>query len=525
MATISTLAVNLIARTSAFEKGMRRGRNATKSLKTSIQGTIGTVARFAKRLALVAGVGAMGFFVKTTLASLDAVSKLSRRIGIATEELLGLRHAAELAGVSAQSMDKALEIFVRRMGEVKSGSGEAKRGLEALGLSAEQMIAVTPEKALLIIADRIQELGSQAEKSAAAYFLFGRSGAQLLNLFEQGADGIAKAQKEAEELGLTLQGLDLTQVEAANDAMTKFKSSIKAAFTEVIVRLTPAIEKLANFMTKHRDAIISSVKSTAIFIAKAFLMVKAIKIVVGAIKIMITVYKALAAKQIMFLSLSGPAGWAALAAGIGIGTAAIIAMNKVMDKTLEKIKNIETESKPRGPVAADLPKSIYDTEQEIISLHTRIKGIQGIFSKIGVNIADRSIAFVILQKRLDNLKKHLLLLKEQRDVQQDLLLAELKQAKAAEKKQKAFEVFMAKVRQEGANIVQFMNKAIDKAAEIPAKLSPGRFQQIRSEFIDVAALNPARTQTNELMKLNNKTDITNELLREQNRNAMGVFQT
>ena len=85
MATISTLAVNLIARTSAFERGMKRGRTSVKSLRSTIGGAIGTFARFAKRLALVAGVGAMGFFVKSTLKSLDAVSKLSRRIGIATE--------------------------------------------------------------------------------------------------------------------------------------------------------------------------------------------------------------------------------------------------------------------------------------------------------------------------------------------------------------------------------------------------------------------------------------------------------
>jgi hypothetical protein len=211
MATISTLAVNLIARTSVFERKMRSSRQSVKTFRTSL-------GKMGKRMAMFgAAVASTGLvlgrvFVKKTLASLDAVSKLSRRLGVAHEELLGLQHAGELAGVSSDALNKSLEIFVRRMGEVKSGSGEAKRGLDLLGLSAKKMIELTPDKALLIIADRIKGLGTQADKAAAAYFLFGRSGQQLLNLFEQGAEGIEKAQKKAEDLGKTLKGLDLKRV-------------------------------------------------------------------------------------------------------------------------------------------------------------------------------------------------------------------------------------------------------------------------------------------------------------------------
>ena len=209
MATISTLAVNLIARTSAFEKGMKRGKKSVKTFRTSLIATGKRVALFGVAIAST-GLILGRAFVKNTLATLDVVAKLSRRLDIAHEALLGLQHAASLAGVTNEALNKSLEIFVRRMGEVKSGSGEAKRGLEALGLSAEKMIALTPDKALLVIADRIQNLGTQAEKAAAAYFLFGRSGAQLLNLFEQGAGGIERAQEEAWQLGITLEGLDLT---------------------------------------------------------------------------------------------------------------------------------------------------------------------------------------------------------------------------------------------------------------------------------------------------------------------------
>ena len=54
MATISTLAVNLIARTSVFERGMRRGRKSMKRFRTEAVSTSSRLASFAKGL-LVSG--------------------------------------------------------------------------------------------------------------------------------------------------------------------------------------------------------------------------------------------------------------------------------------------------------------------------------------------------------------------------------------------------------------------------------------------------------------------------------------
>lgn len=567
MATISTLAVNLIARTSAFEKGMNRGRKSVKGLKASISGAIGKVASFAKRLALIAGVGAMGFFVKTTLKSLDAVAKLSRRIGIATEELLGLRHAAELAGVSNQALDKSLEIFVRRMGEVKSGSGEATRGLEALGLSAERMIAVTPEKALLIVADRIQQLGTQAEKSAAAYFLFGRAGAQLLNLFEDGAAGIERAQKEAEKLDLTLKGFDLTKVEAANDAMMKFKSSMKAVFIQAVIRLTPAIKKLADFMTKYRDAILGSIKKTVIFAAKAFIMVKAIKLVVGAVKLIITAYKILAARQITFLALAGPAGWATLAASIGIATAAIIGMNAGINDAVGGIKDLVTESVKLKDIGKD-PVTLASIDKSIALQKKRIADAVG-FDPAGQFVPDRfiiqdaRIKIVLLDRQRDILQAQLNITQQQKRLADNIAAKEAERLRLAGLQKTAFKSvsdFANKLRESFENLDQgikplerqlinlkklgrsltgeasvLFDKDIANAEKLlsdffklqelskekPGDRTTGRFQEIRSEFIDVAALSGG---DNAAVRQNRLTEQTNEILRDIKSQNAGTAQ-
>jgi hypothetical protein len=78
--------------------------------------------------------------------------------------------------------------------------------------------------------------------------------------------------------------------------------------------------------------------------------------------------------------------------------------------------------------------------------------------------------------------------------------------------------------QRGFITAKEFTKAFSAAREslIPDTATGGKFQQIRSAFIDVAALNPQANPVTELQQLNKKTETSNELLRELNLNARGL---
>ncbi len=246
MAAFKTLAVNLVARTGVFEKKMNRARKTTKSFRSGIAGSLGTLRRFATGLLAVAGIGGMTILIKNTLASIDVVAKLSRRLGIATEDLIALQHAASITGVSAEALNKSLDMFVRRLGELTTGAGEAERGFDILGMSFTDVIDKNPMEAFKLIADRIKEIPSNAKKAAAAYFLFGRAGAQLVNLFNEGSEGIAEFQREAERLGITFSEFDAAKVEEANDAFTRMKAVLRGVVQRATIELSPVLEAIAN---------------------------------------------------------------------------------------------------------------------------------------------------------------------------------------------------------------------------------------------------------------------------------------
>jgi len=236
------LVLRLIARTSAFERSMKKSR-------TTVTAFSGVVSTMAKRLAVVAGPAVMGYMIKQQMSAIDANAKLSDRIGVTTENLVALQHGANIMGVEQGTLNKSLEIFSRRLGEVQMGTGEAKRALDTLNLSASDLAYMSPDQAIGAVADAMNKLETQSDKAAAANYLFGRSGQQLLNLFSQGKEGITSYRSEVERLNMTYSRVDAAKVEAANDAIQRMKKAITGLATTGAIQIAPYLKAIADGFT------------------------------------------------------------------------------------------------------------------------------------------------------------------------------------------------------------------------------------------------------------------------------------
>ncbi len=231
-----------------------KAKGAMAGFRRDLQHTVRGIRRMATATLALAGVGGFGYMVKKQMAVIDSTAKLSDRLGIGTESLVAMQHAAKISGVETATLNKSLEVFSRRLGEVDMGVGQARHALDSLGLSYVDLINKSPDSLIGIIADQINQLGTQSQKAAAANYLFGRSGQQLLNLFDQGSAGIREYQREAEKLGITFSRFEAKQVEAANDAMTRLQSAMGGVFRTAAIELAPMVEDLATSFTKWATA-------------------------------------------------------------------------------------------------------------------------------------------------------------------------------------------------------------------------------------------------------------------------------
>ena len=72
-----------------------------------------------------AGVAAAAALTKMQMSNIDSLAKTSDKIGVTTEALGGLRHAAELTGVGSDTLDMAMQRLTRRVSEAANGTGES----------------------------------------------------------------------------------------------------------------------------------------------------------------------------------------------------------------------------------------------------------------------------------------------------------------------------------------------------------------------------------------------------------------
>lgn len=180
---------------------------------------------------------------------IDSNAKLSRRLGVTYRELAGLQLAGDLSGVSMETIGAAMTKADVAMTKAAAGSKAATAAFQNLGLNLEELQGMSGADRFEAIATAISQLPSAAERSAAAVALFGRSGAQLLPLFEGGAGGIAQARAEADKFGLSLTNMQSQQVEAMNDAFTRVRAAISGVVGQVVAYLAPAIQGVVKQFT------------------------------------------------------------------------------------------------------------------------------------------------------------------------------------------------------------------------------------------------------------------------------------
>lgn len=224
-----------------------------KRMRSNVNQTVGRVGRIGAAFA-IAGAGATAALVKMRMAAIDNLAKTADKLGVTTEALAGLRHAAELSGVSAQTFDKALQNMGVQIANAARGSGLAVRALSDLGLESESLTKLPLDQQMQAVAKAMQNVESHSDKVRIAYELFGARGVGVLNMMKDGGEAMASMAEEAQTLGIGLSRIDAAQVEAANDSVTRAKGVFEGFGNQITVALSPAIAELsANFYQTALD--------------------------------------------------------------------------------------------------------------------------------------------------------------------------------------------------------------------------------------------------------------------------------
>lgn len=245
MATIGKLAGILSLNSSKWAKGLKTARKDSASFVRSVGAMSAKVAKFGAATAAVAG-GGLAIMTRQSFKSIDITAKVADKLGIATDKLVGLRHAAELSGVKINTFDMGIQRMTRRLAEAAKDTGEAQGALKELGIDAKKLVTIPLDKQFMAIADAMEGIGRQSERVRLGFKIFDSEGVALINTLRGGSAALAKTQKEAEKLGLTFSRVAAAKIEMANNAMIRLWGLVKGVSNQIAINLAPFVTVMSN---------------------------------------------------------------------------------------------------------------------------------------------------------------------------------------------------------------------------------------------------------------------------------------
>src|SRR5690606_35501350 len=246
-AVIGSLRVNLGLDSANFQTGLKSSQKDLDAFAKKI--AVGAAAVTAAATAMAT---ALAVSIKRTIDQADELSKAAQKFGVATDELSKLKYAADLSGVSLESLGKGIQRLSRNVVDASAGLKTPQAAFEALGVSIKNADGSLRSSTDIMaqVADRFAAMEDGTAKTAAALMLFGRAGGDLIPLLNGGAAGIKELTDEAERLGLVIDSQTGRAAEAFNDNLTRLQRTWDGVVTKITANLVPSLELLSEQFLK-----------------------------------------------------------------------------------------------------------------------------------------------------------------------------------------------------------------------------------------------------------------------------------
>lgn len=247
MASIARMNAMLTATSGGFSAGLKQGEKALSSFKSTFSAVaLATAAYDLGKQAITGAYNATVGLVASSIESIGALHDQAAQLGITTDALARLQFAAKDAGVDGEALTGSLTKMNKTLADAVTKGGPAAAAFSRLGLDAKTLANEAPEKAFSDIAEAISQIQNPAERAQASMAIFGKSGAALIPIMQEGAQGLAAAALTADALGLSMSQLDANKVDDAGDAMGHVGDLIQGIGNQLAVGLAPYITSLSN---------------------------------------------------------------------------------------------------------------------------------------------------------------------------------------------------------------------------------------------------------------------------------------
>jgi hypothetical protein len=219
---LTSLIAKLGIDTGSFETGLNKAKGAVKGML----GTLGVP------------LGAMGMlaFFKSTVSHAHDLENQAERLDMSAEALQRLQFAFSQTGVSGDKFNGIMGKFALTTEKAIEGSEDHAKALSRIGVTADQLIGLSLDERLMLIADAAKASGDETKVTATMMDLMGKKGFAMVPAMMKGSEGIR-------QMGLDAKVLDDQMIQSLA-TIDKWFNTTKGAGTSMFGESLQGLETL-----------------------------------------------------------------------------------------------------------------------------------------------------------------------------------------------------------------------------------------------------------------------------------------
>lgn len=226
-------------RTARTFGAINRGLSTTRTRLSAVSAAGLTVTRSIRGIGaavglLGAGAGLVSLGNRVVIFN-DNVAKLSRSLGQPVEQVSALAFAAELAGAEFNSFAKIAREVTTAAADAEAGTKKTADAFDTLRIDAGAFADLDLVGKFGVLTQAISELNDEGVALFAAEGIVGaRNAADLLNLAAGGAEGLARAIRDAQASGAVIDAEQAATAEALVDSLARINAGTRKLATEAV---------------------------------------------------------------------------------------------------------------------------------------------------------------------------------------------------------------------------------------------------------------------------------------------------
>ncbi len=273
MSALGKLVVSLALNHAEYTQGLDRSSQEALKFAQNSQKSFDQAGQSAKEFlgnvagniggAIVSVVGLNAAFSRVTesINILNSLDDAAQKTGSSIEDLSKIEQVARNFGDVFNPIEQGITRLAKGLAEIDDPSSNAIRALDAIGVSARDSNGELRKAAdvYIDVARSLQQYEDGAEKTAVAQALFGKSGAELLpmlNNLAQGVDHVNALTKENARLAAEF-----------NDGVALGKARVNNFFLSLSVDLLPTLNNIASAVNNSTGQISSFSNGSSVAIS------------------------------------------------------------------------------------------------------------------------------------------------------------------------------------------------------------------------------------------------------------------